>query len=29
MWLFNEKFDRALALFNEIVARQKSGGRQP
>src|SRR5580704_8591138 len=29
MWLFNDKFDRALALFNEIVARQKSGGRQP
>jgi hypothetical protein len=29
MWLFNEKFDRALTLFNEIVARQKSGGRQP
>jgi hypothetical protein len=29
MWLFNDKFERALALFNEIVARQKSGGRQP
>jgi hypothetical protein len=29
MWLFNDKFDRALTLFNEIVARQKSGGRQP
>jgi hypothetical protein len=29
MWLFNDKFDRALALFNEIAARQKSGGRQP
>ena len=26
MWLFNDKFERALALFNEIVARQKSGG---
>jgi hypothetical protein len=29
MWLFNDKFERALALFNEIVARQKSGPRQP
>jgi hypothetical protein len=29
MWLFNDKFERALALFNEIAARQKSGGRQP
>jgi hypothetical protein len=29
MWLFNDKFERALALFNEIVARQKSGRRQP
>jgi hypothetical protein len=29
MWLFNDKFERALALFNEIVARQKSGGREP
>jgi hypothetical protein len=29
MWLFNDKFERALALFNEIVARQKSGARQP
>jgi hypothetical protein len=29
MWLFNDKFERALALFNDIVARQKSGGRQP
>jgi hypothetical protein len=29
MWLFNDKFERALTLFNEIVARQKSGGRQP
>ena len=29
MWLFNDKFDRALALFNEIAARQKSGRRQP
>jgi hypothetical protein len=29
MWLFNDKFDRALTLFNEIAARQKSGGRQP
>jgi hypothetical protein len=29
MWLFNEKFERALTLFNEIVARQKPGGRQP
>ena len=23
MWLFNEKFERALAKFNEIKARQK------
>jgi len=29
MWLFNDKFERALALFNEIVVRQKSGGREP
>jgi hypothetical protein len=29
MWLFNDKFERALTLFNEIVARQKSGPRQP
>jgi hypothetical protein len=29
MWLFNDKFDRALALFNEIAARQKFGRRQP
>jgi hypothetical protein len=29
MWLFNDKFERALTFFNEIVARQKSGGRQP
>jgi hypothetical protein len=29
MWLFNDKFERALALFNGIAARQKSGGRQP
>ena len=29
MWLFNDKFERALTLFNEIVVRQKSGGRQP
>jgi hypothetical protein len=29
MWLFNDKFERALTLFNEIVARQKSGERQP
>jgi hypothetical protein len=29
MWLFNDKFERALALFNEIVTRQKSGPRQP
>jgi hypothetical protein len=25
MWLFNDKFERALAKFNEIKA-QKSGG---
>jgi hypothetical protein len=24
MWLFNEKFERALSKFNEIKARQKS-----
>jgi hypothetical protein len=29
MWLFNDKFERALTLFNEIIARQKSGARQP
>jgi hypothetical protein len=29
MWLFNDKFERALTLFNEIAARQKSGARQP
>jgi len=29
MWLFNDKFERALTLFNKIVARQKSGARQP
>jgi hypothetical protein len=29
MWLFNDKFDRALTLFNEIAARQNSGARQP
>jgi len=29
MWLFNDKFDRARALFNEIAARQNPGGRQP
>jgi len=29
MWLFNDKFEWALTLFNEIVARQKSGGRPP
>jgi hypothetical protein len=29
MWLFNDKFERALTLFNEILARQKPGGRQP
>jgi hypothetical protein len=29
MWLFNDKFERALTLFNEIVARQKSVPRQP
>jgi hypothetical protein len=29
MWLFNDKFERALTLFNEIVARQKSERRQP
>jgi hypothetical protein len=29
MWLFNDKFDRARSLFNEIAARQNPGGRQP
>jgi hypothetical protein len=29
MWLFNDKFERALTLFNEIAAQQKTGGRQP
>jgi hypothetical protein len=29
MWLFNDKFERALALFNEIVAQQKPAARQP
>ena len=29
MWLFNDKFERALTLFNEIAAQQKFGGRQP
>jgi hypothetical protein len=24
MWLFDEKFERALAKFNEVRARQKS-----
>jgi hypothetical protein len=27
MWLFNEKFERALAKFNEIKAEQK--GKKP
>jgi hypothetical protein len=26
MWLFNDKFERALSKFNEIKARQKGGG---
>jgi hypothetical protein len=25
MWLFNDKFERALSKFNEIKARQKGG----
>jgi hypothetical protein len=27
MWLFNEKFERAMAKFNEIKAQQK--GKKP
>ena len=28
MWLFNDKFERALAIFNEIKAQQKGKGPQ-
>jgi len=28
MWLFNDKFERALSKFNEIKARQKGENRQ-
>ena len=29
MWLFNEKFERALARFNEIAAARDTGGVRP
>jgi hypothetical protein len=29
MWLFNDKFERALAKFNEVKGQRKVDGRRP